>query len=111
MYCQKCGKEINDDAVVCINCGCAVKKEDPISEINQKMYSEPKTGMGILLGIFLGLIGLIIGICLYPENTVARKTFIKSWGITFGITIGVTIIISVIYSTVMLPYIYQFAGV
>lgn len=22
MFCSKCGKEINDDAVVCINCGC-----------------------------------------------------------------------------------------
>ena len=30
-YCQKCGKEIVDEAVVCPNCGCSVeekKKED-----------------------------------------------------------------------------------
>lgn len=25
MFCQKCGAEINDEAVVCVNCGCAVK--------------------------------------------------------------------------------------
>lgn len=24
MFCQKCGKEIMDEAVVCIHCGCAV---------------------------------------------------------------------------------------
>ena len=24
MYCRECGKEINDKAVVCIHCGCAV---------------------------------------------------------------------------------------
>ena len=23
MFCSKCGKEINDEAVVCIHCGCA----------------------------------------------------------------------------------------
>lgn len=23
MFCQKCGKEINDDAAVCIHCGCS----------------------------------------------------------------------------------------
>ncbi len=38
MFCSKCGKEINDEAVVCIHCGCATanmqkeenKKEQPI---------------------------------------------------------------------------------
>lgn len=25
MYCSKCGKEINDDAVVCVNCGVATQ--------------------------------------------------------------------------------------
>ena len=24
MFCQNCGAEINDNAVVCIKCGCAV---------------------------------------------------------------------------------------
>ena len=27
MYCWKCGKEINDDAVVCVHCGVAAKKQ------------------------------------------------------------------------------------
>ena len=97
MFCQKCGKEINDDAIVCINCGCSVKKVDPAVEMNQKNYSEPKTGIGVLLGLFLGLIGLVIGICIYPENTVARTSFIKSWAITFGITFGISILLSIIY--------------
>ena len=25
MFCSKCGKEINDEAVVCVHCGCATK--------------------------------------------------------------------------------------
>ena len=35
MFCSKCGKEINDDAVVCVHCGCATgnfKKEDKEKE-------------------------------------------------------------------------------
>lgn len=28
MFCSKCGNEINDEAVVCIHCGCAVKNTD-----------------------------------------------------------------------------------
>lgn len=26
MYCSKCGKEINDEAVVCVYCGCPTEK-------------------------------------------------------------------------------------
>ena len=26
MFCEKCGKEVNNDAVVCIHCGCSLKK-------------------------------------------------------------------------------------
>ena len=29
MYCQNCGKEVCDNAVVCINCGCEIKKGAP----------------------------------------------------------------------------------
>ncbi len=28
-YCEKCGKEIMDEAVVCPNCGCAVEQQKP----------------------------------------------------------------------------------
>jgi uncharacterized membrane protein YvbJ len=27
MFCDKCGKEVNDEAVVCIHCGCSLKVE------------------------------------------------------------------------------------
>ena len=25
-FCRKCGKEIDDDAVICVHCGCATEK-------------------------------------------------------------------------------------
>ena len=90
MYCKKCGKEINDDAAVCVHCGRAVEQEVA------KDHSQPKTGIGVLMGLFLGFIGLIIGICLYPEGTIARKTFIKSWCITFFVCWGIGLLMYLI---------------
>lgn len=92
MFCPKCGAQVDDEADVCVHCGRSLKQK-----VEEKPeYAESKTGIGVLLGLFLGLIGLIIGICIYPENTVARKTFIKAWGITFGVSIAVIIVFYVI---------------
>ena len=96
MYCRNCGKEIDDKAVICIHCGCAVM-ENQTPQMNPE-YAQPKTGMGILLG----LIGLIIGIAIYPEGTIARKTFMKSCLITIGISLAVEIVVGVVYSTILM---------
>lgn len=31
MYCKKCGKEIDDEAVICVHCGCQVGGIMPLS--------------------------------------------------------------------------------
>lgn len=93
MFCSKCGEEIMDEAVICPKCGC----KTGVEYAREVEIDEPKTGMGVLLGLFLGIIGLIIGLCLFKENTIARKTFIKAWAITFAITVVVYIIVLVAY--------------
>lgn len=92
MFCPKCGKEIEDDAVVCVHCGRSLeaKKE------NKAEYNESKTAIGVVMGLFLGVIGLVIGLCMYPEGTIARKTFLKAWGITFGVAAAIGIILGLI---------------
>ena len=84
MYCKYCGKELNDDAEVCVYCGRSTGRQNV-----QKSYEvgESKKGIGVLLGLFLGLIGLIIGLCLYPANTEERSTFLKGWVLAFVIEI------------------------
>ncbi|MBQ8427220.1 MAG: zinc ribbon domain-containing protein [Clostridia bacterium] len=95
MYCRNCGKEVDDNAIACPHCGCAVTRQ-------RSGYGEPKTGIGALLGLFLGIIGLIIGLCLYPADTVERKTFLKGWGIAFAIEIIVVIILyAVVFSSIL----------
>ena len=34
MFCSKCGKEINTDAVICVGCGCSVNQ--PVTPKNDK---------------------------------------------------------------------------
>ncbi len=49
-YCRECGKEINENAVVCIHCGCQVKE---IKNVDTK----PNRWIALLLWFFLGGIG------------------------------------------------------
>lgn len=49
MFCSKCGKEVHDDAVVCVNCGCQIK---PAANANAKSWVAT-----LLLCLFLGSIG------------------------------------------------------
>lgn len=94
MYCSKCGSEVNDDAVICPNCGCYISQSStPKNEPLSNDYSKSKTGIGVLCGLFLGIIGLIIGICIFPENTESRRTFIKGWIITFVVSIALSLFI------------------
>lgn len=42
-----------------------------------------KRGIGLLFGFLLGLIGLLIGFCIYPEGTTERRTFMNGWVTAF----------------------------
>ncbi len=55
-----------------------------------------KKGVGILLGGFFSLIGLLIGILLYEKNEEEKSTFIKGWIVGFVISIVVGVIFGII---------------
>lgn len=97
MYCNHCGKEVDNKAVVCIHCGCSLEKEMKTRPEDK----EAKTGIGVVCGLFLGLIGLIIGVLCYKEGTIARKTFMKGWGIAFGISVVAGIIVGAVYGAAL----------
>ena len=69
MFCKNCGKEINDQAVICPYCGVA----DDKSKLNQmsdqtKKYDYPSAGYAILC-FFFPIVGLILYLVwrdLYP---------------------------------------------
>ena len=57
MFCKNCGKELDDNAVICPNCGVPTDKL-----YAQQPLSEPKKINGIgIAGFVVGLLGLLGG--------------------------------------------------
>lgn len=100
MFCRHCGKEVDKEAVVCIHCGKLLKQIQMTTPKN-KEYETSKIGMGVLFALLLGIIGLIIGVAIYPSDTEARVTFIKGWGITFGSSIAIILFFFIIFLATM----------
>ncbi len=92
MYCKKCGSEINDDAVVCPNCGCAtdnLKQKPSVSGDDA-----PSAGFAVL-GFFFPLIGLIL--YLVWNDTLPLRAKSVGKGALIGVIVSVALgIISVI---------------
>ena len=57
MFCSNCGSEINDNAVVCVKCGCAVEKPKsaPVVDFN---VSTKDWLVTLLLCFFGGALGV-----------------------------------------------------
>lgn len=61
MFCTSCGAEVRDEAVVCVNCGCAIKRTRPLVE------PEPKDDtMKMVIKVFLILGCISLGWMLLP---------------------------------------------
>lgn len=106
MFCRRCGKYNSEDNTVCTHCGEPLEKNDNngFNYNQQRNYyqsAESKTGLGFLCGLFLGLIGLIIGLCLYPSNTTERETFIRGWGWSLLVGFVVGIIVAMAYCSAL----------
>ena len=85
MFCKRCGKEIMDEAVICIHCGC-ITKESPASEVKN---DAPSVGITIL-SIFFPLIGLIIWLAAHDTQPLMAKSAGK------GALIGVVVVVAFI---------------
>lgn len=53
-FCSKCGREVHEDAEICIGCGCRIKRE-PVFTAN-----DGKNAARFFLTFFLGWIGSFI---------------------------------------------------
>ena len=71
MFCSKCGKEIDDAAVVCVGCGCAVNKSIDVKD-NRGLIT-------ILLCWFLGILGVHRFYTGHTIIGIIQATFVLSW--------------------------------
>ena len=93
-FCSHCGKQISEYSVSCYNCGYRVNAP----KRKNYNYDLPKIGWGALSAFLLGIIGLVIGLVVYPSGTEARKTFLTGWITTFiSLTVIYTIISIIMY--------------
>ena len=80
MFCKECGKEINDKASVCVHCGVAVSSPASGAEAG-------KSGLAyILLGVFLGSLGIHNFYAGYTNKAVAQLVLGLCGFLTCGIS-------------------------
>lgn len=69
-YCENCGKGIDDNAVICPNCGVPVKDSKSTSTSQNAAPTNGFAIAGFILSLFGGLLGLIFSIigCVKSQN-------------------------------------------
>jgi len=75
MFCQHCGNQVNDQAIVCTKCGCE-PKSDNSTKFNKLEKSRTTY---VLLGIFLGSLGV--------HNFYAKRTGCAVAQLILGLTL------------------------
>jgi len=58
-YCSHCGAEIEDDAVVCVHCGCKVAEEKPA-------YNQDSETLDTVIKVFMIICTVCMGFALIP---------------------------------------------
>lgn len=93
-YCSNCGKKVNENQDVCLNCGINLKKDKKIDNVNGKS----KITAGIL-GIFLGCFGVHNFYLGYNGKAIAQllitllSLFLLSWvSAIWGLIEGILIL-------------------
>ena len=90
MFCNKCGKEIADDAVVCIHCGRSVE-----NRAVQGSAEEDKVSVGLcVLSVFIPLFGIIY----WPLKHKETPKKAKACGIAALISWGASFVLSFVFS-------------
>jgi uncharacterized membrane protein YvbJ len=88
-YCPHCGKEVNDEAVVCIHCGCSIKQD-----LNQAPAVQDASSFGFgVLGFCIPIVGLILYLIWKDKTPLKAKS--AGIGALVGFILGV--IVNIIY--------------
>ena len=65
MFCNNCGREIDDRAIVCPNCGVIVNKQALATEQSQ---SNTFAIVGFIMSFFVAIVGLICSIIVLKKS-------------------------------------------
>ncbi len=80
-FCSKCGKELHDEAVICVGCGCPIEtvpktaKNEDINEYNRLMAFVREVKTMHILGIISLVLCLGIGIIFQIINIIKLNKY------------------------------------
>ncbi len=90
-FCQKCGKELMDDAVICTGCGCSTAPT-PVKTTasNTKPITMNFAKAALVLGILLPIVGLIMGIYgnVKADNPDVKAKCQQAIGVSIGVWVA-----------------------
>lgn len=119
MYCGNCGKEIHDEAVICVHCGTLINSEafniqvkavQPVQNVNADVPNKNKLAIVGFIFSFFGVIGWVfslVGLVLSIIGLVQSKKLKngKGYGIA-GIVISVVaFFVHGVIMALIMPYI------
>ncbi len=103
MFCKFCGKEIADDAVVCVHCGRAVK---PQQEEEKSNPAKTLAILGFVFSFLFALVGLILSIIALNKYKKQEDQSCKGLA-TAGLIIS---IVSMALVVIVYIYVFSIAG-
>ena len=107
-FCSFCGKEIPDNAAVCIHCGASLENNKPKSSVKA---DSPSIWWGII-GFFIPMAGLLLYLLNVNETPLRARSAAKGALIgtitTFILSVIIPIVVWVFY--ILIIFIYVFAS-
>ena len=91
MFCKQCGNEIADKAVICMKCGVATGDSQLLGSVRKSRTTY------VLLGIFLGMLGIHNFYAGYTGKAVAQLLIflLTGWLIIPAIGVAIWVLIEV----------------
>lgn len=86
-FCQKCGKELMDEAVICTGCGCSTASTPAPAPQNSKPITAGFAKTALILGIPFPIVGIIMGIygTVKAQDPDVKKTCQQAIGVSIGV--------------------------
>jgi presenilin-like A22 family membrane protease len=91
MFCCDCGKEVKDNALVCVSCGCKTTQGNQITaDICQR-------NSGWYFGLLLGWLGVIIIVCINSSEKKEKDKFAITGAIYWCVVCEVFLCVFLLY--------------
>lgn len=100
-FCTNCGKEIDEEAIICVGCGFEFRKVKPVDENPVNVFGFVGIAFS-LLSFFFGVIALVVGLICSIVGLFVKK------GSKTPAVIGLVIsIVAIIFQFILFSYLFN----